>query len=124
MKKAVVFTLDATFALITASTLILASMFFFRSPTYTTPTMYSYDILTLMEKSHMLHQVVGGETQNTQFFLDNLPPNICAKIEIFNSTERIKTLVKTGCSSSNEKSIAYRVFYEQDPYLAKAEVWQ
>jgi len=131
-KKALIFTLDAIFAVLIATSIIVSSYFYFSKTdilTYTQQDIYrvSLDTLTILEKSSTLKNAVEtSSTTNINSFIDTLPNRICTNVTIFdkNSNTVLHTL-KTGCTRSlGERTFTSRVFIANyDVYYARVNSW-
>jgi hypothetical protein len=131
-KKGIIFTLDAIFALIAAVTIITAAMFYMSQVSKLPYNMQALnrlaqDSLTVMEKDGTLRQAIEtGSTSRMVIFLDSLPDQICAKIDLKSKNHvMLYNATKTGCTSSDEYVITRRVFIANNfnIYYSKAEFW-
>ncbi len=131
-RKAIIFSLDAIFALIIAAVMILACFFYL---SHTTTNLYknqdiykiSLDSLTILEKDDALKTAVeNSNTTTIQQFLDSLPEQHCSNITIYTySSAQLLSTQKTGCTAKNESVIAIRSFIANNYniYYAKTEAW-
>jgi len=131
-KKAIIFSLDAIFAIIIAGIMILACFFYLSQTStnlYKNQDIYkiSLDSLTILEKDNTLKTAV--ETSNTtiiQQFLNSLSEQHCGNITLYTSSSAaILSAQKTGCTSKNESTIAIRSFVANNSniYYANMEAW-
>jgi len=138
-KNAIVFTLDAVFAIIAAAIIIFAVLFY-TSQLSRTPfakqslSRISKDSLTVLEKDYSLkYSVQSGSYDGIQSFLDSLPTQICARIGLKDSSGALfKIINKSGCpdySPSTDRIIHRRVFVADDAsqiqhiYYAEITAW-
>ena len=131
-KKAIIFSLDAIFAIIIAGIMILACFFYLSQTStnlYKNQDIYkiSLDSLTILEKDDTLK--TAAETNSTttlQSFLNSLPTQHCGNITVYTSSSTaVLSAQKTGCTAKNESTIAIRSFAANDYniYYAKMEAW-
>lgn len=130
MKKGFIFTLDATLAIVLALSVILSSMFYLSQShvSFEKQNLYklSMDSLAILEKQGVLDRAAStNTTTELQSFLDNLPPNTCAKIELRDDADaRLMSVRRSYCTYPEEYYVLRRVFVsEEDIYNAKIEVW-
>ena len=130
MKKAIIFTLDATLAVIMTLGLIITSLFYLSQSnvSFEKESLYriTIDSLAILEKNNVLR--VSASTNTTtdlQNFLNTLPYNTCGRIEIFNkNNEKLLTAIKAGCTFSEDYIVARRVFTASNAiFLTKMEAW-
>jgi hypothetical protein len=131
-KKAFIFTLDAVFAIILATTLSIGC-FFYLSQTltniYQNQDIYkiSSDSLTILEKDGTLKNTIHtGNISYVQTYLDSLPSNICGNITIYNTASaQMNSMQKSGCTTKNISAMTFRVFTDgnNNTYYAKMEGW-
>ncbi len=124
-KKAILFTLDALFALILAFSFFVYFSFYFsdvENILYSNIDLLekSNDVLAVLEKSNNL-----VDSTQIQTYLDALPAQICANITVYNSGNIMQlSELKSGCTPTEENTITRRVFIsEYNPYLAVMEAW-
>jgi len=130
-KKAIIFSLDAIFAIIIAGIMILACFFYLSKTTtniYQNQDIYkiSLDSLTILEKDDTLKTAV--ETNNTatlQLFLNSLSDQFCGNITVYtSSSSAVLSAQKTDCTAKNESTIAVRNFIANNSiYYAKMGAW-
>ena len=130
MKKGIIFTLDATLAIVLALSIILSSMFYLSQTevSFEKPTQYklSMDSLAVLEKQGVLDRAVSSNsTTEIQSFLDFLPSNTCAKIDLYDdSGAKFMSVRRSYCTYPEEYSVLRRVFISNyEIYNAKIEVW-
>lgn len=130
MKKGIIFTLDATLAVIMALSLIIPSLFYLSKSdvTFEQENLYriTTDSLAILEKNDVLMMgVLTNSSLLLQEFLDSLPYNVCAKVELFNKDgEKQLTVLKEDCTYSEDYQVVRRVFLAQESiYLARMETW-
>jgi len=130
LKKAVIFSLDAIFSAVTASMLILSILFFISQSNVTFDDRDRYaialDSLAVLEIDGTLHGATQtGDPSTMQQYLDALPGQVCSRLSLYTSAQvAFSTSTKTGCTSSNETSVAKRAFIvDFVPYYAQMEVW-
>lgn len=85
---------------------------------------FSMDMLTSFEKSGLFEQSLS-EPSKLREALNALPPNICARITIADSTNATVINVQNeNCENQSNTYVFYRTFYAgNEPYLAKSEAW-
>ncbi len=130
MKKGLIFTLDATIAIIVATAFILSIIFYISKVDVATHNNDMHrqlmDSLAVLEKNGALKDsVTNVSSLHLQDFIAGLPTNTCAEILIIDQTETvIKTATKAGCTQPQEFLIVRRVFLvNRQAYLAKMEGW-
>ncbi|MBS1266659.1 MAG: hypothetical protein MAG795_00627 [Candidatus Woesearchaeota archaeon] len=130
MKKGLIFTLDATLAIIVAAALILSIMFYISKINVPTQNHDLHrrlrDSLIVLEKNKVLkNSVLNPSSTDLQDFLVSLPANSCAKIEILNQNNLVvKTATKTSCDQPEEYLVVRRVFIANNQaYIAKMVGW-
>ena len=131
-KKAIIFSLDAIFALVTAAVMILACFFYLSHTTaniYTNQDIYkiSLDSLTILEKDSTLKTAVEANSSAAiQQFLDSLSQQHCGNIAVYTSeSAAVLSAQKAGCITKNESAVAVRSFIANNfnVYYAKMEAW-
>lgn len=132
LKKGIIFSLDAIFAIIIAGIMILACFFYLSKTTtnlYQNQDIYkiSLDSLTILEKDDTLKTAAETSSSTTiQQFLNSLSDQFCGNITIYtSSSSAVLSAQKTGCTAKNESTIAVRSFVANDfnPHYAKLEAW-
>ncbi|MBW2965948.1 hypothetical protein KY342_02475 [Candidatus Woesearchaeota archaeon] len=131
-KKAIIFSLDAIFAIVIAGIMILACFFYLSKTTtnlYQNQDIYklSLDSLTILEKDETLKTAIETSSATTiQQFLNSLPDQHCGNITVYTSlSTAVLSSQKTGCTANNESTIAIRSFIANNSniYYAKMEAW-
>ena len=131
-KKAIIFSLDAIFAVIIAGIMILSCFFYLSKTTtnlYQNQDIYkvSLDSLTILEKDNTLKTSVETSSVATiQQFLNSLPDQHCGNITVYtSSSSQLLSAQKTGCTAKNESTIAVRSFIANNSniYYANMEAW-
>ena len=131
-KKAVILTIDALLALIAAMTIIVAVVYFTGQVSnipYNKQALnkISQDSLTVLEKDNVLKTAIETSSNTTlTLFLDSLPSQICAKVDLKSSDQIIQeSAIKTNCGSSNETVVVRRSFVANsfNVYYARMEAW-
>ena len=129
-KKAIIFTLDSTIAIIMTLSLIIASLFYLSQSTVSSENENLYritvDSLAILEKDNVLKLAASTNTTTPlQTFLDTLPYNICSRLEIFTKDNtKLLTAVKRDCTYSEDYLVSRRVFIVQgNIFIAKMEAW-
>jgi len=130
-KKAVVFTMDAMFALF-----ITLSFFIFINDSLSEPSgsiysnidllQLSNDGLAVLEKSGILENSIKNlNNSELQIYLNGFPEQICGNITLYNSINlKLLSAVKSSCAESDMNAISRRIFISKsDIYLAVMEVW-
>lgn len=130
MKKGIIFTLDATLAIVLALSIILSSMFYLSQSevSFEKQNLYklSMDVLAVLEKQDVLdHAISTNSTIEIQSYIDSLPPNTCVKIDLHDvSNAKLMSIRRTYCTYPEEYSVLRRVFISNyEIYNAKIEVW-
>lgn len=131
MKKALIFTLDAIFAVLIAASIMVASYLYLSKTdilTYNQQDIYriSLDTLTILEKNSALKNAVEtNTTTNINAFLSTLPNHICANVTVFDKeSETVLYTLKTGCQKSVTRTHTSRVFIaKNDAYYATINSW-
>lgn len=132
LKKGIIFSLDAIFAIIIAGIIILACFFYLSQTTtqlFTTQdlSLTAMDTLTILEKDGTFKNIVEtGSTATLQLFLNALPDQQCGMITVYTSSAAaIHSAQKAGCTFKNESVIAVRGFIANNYniYYARMEAW-
>lgn len=126
-KKAILFTLDALFALLLSLSFFIYVSFYFFPSQDTTYANYDLlqiagDSLAVLEKTKELSKL---STIGLQTYVDALPSQYCANITIYDSADVNQLSVKrNNCNSAEQNAISRRIFISGNmPYLAAIEVW-
>ncbi len=127
MKKGVLFSFDMLLAFILFAGVIVivisqdyssdnADSLYLRS--------FSMDMMASLEKSGMFAQSIS-DVSELRRAINSLPPNICTRISIANSTNNtILEMQKEKCLHVGTFYTTYRTFYTNNElYLAKSQVW-
>lgn len=130
MKKAILFTLDAMFALVFSLVIISASVYFVLQPNLEVTNsekvrLISYSALAVMEKQAMLERaIVNSDNSQIQSFIDSFPLNVCAEVTFRDSRAIITSQVfKQSCTIGEEYFITRRIFIaNNDIYYADLRV--
>ncbi|MBS3113212.1 hypothetical protein J4418_03965 [Candidatus Woesearchaeota archaeon] len=130
-KKAILFTIDALFALMLCLSFFLYINYYFFSNDGNPYAQYdllkvSEDYLTILEKSNSLSYILNsGNLTYMRDYIDTLSVNYCANLTILDSSNVPQYSVsKTGCLNSDQYVISRRVFINNlDPYMANMKVW-
>jgi len=126
--KAIVFTLDAAFALL-AALAIITTVYFYLSESGESGSFHlsalSQDTLSVLEADSILSSAVADISSSIELFLSSLPMQVCAKITLFTSLQsHLFTSVRPGCIESGESIVTRRVFLvNYTAYLAEAQFW-
>ena len=85
------------------------------------------DSLTILEKDGSLRQAIEtGSTEDIENFINALPNQICAEINLIDSNRYIvKTTVRAGCPDEKESVFERRAFIANNfnVYYARMETW-
>ena len=130
-KKALIFTLDAIFALIIALTLIMGTLFLINQENQLfneqALEFIAQDSLTVLEKDGSLSYAIEESTSVTiNLFQENLPEQICSLIVLKDSAgQQILSSLRSSCGTNAKKySVARRSFIlSSEPYYAEMTVW-
>jgi len=128
--KAFVVTLDA----ITALTFMFIAAILLYSYTFQSYALketylkfYTFDVLTIMEKTDMFADAIEGNSTNLRRLLSNNTPDmVCMQILISDiNDEQVVVISKMGCGEyGNSLQVATIPFvHENQMYLVKAESW-
>lgn len=130
-KKALIFTLDAIFALIIAITLIMGVLFLINQENQLfneqALEIVAQDSLTVLEKDGSLDGAIEGTTNITiSLFQENLPDQICSLIVLKNSAgQQVLSSLRSSCGTNAKQfSVARRSFISgSEPYYAEITAW-
>lgn len=127
LKKGILFSLDAIFALVIAG-IMITGCFFYLSQNKVSNDLYqiSLDSLTLLEKDDTFANVLNSNlSTGLQTFLDGLSDQYCGNITLYSSySSHLYSSTKSGCVGGNESSVGIRSFvYDSSNYYAKMEAW-
>jgi hypothetical protein len=126
-RTAIIFTLDAIFAVLLGLSIILASLFYIYRTSIPTGAenlqLLSMDVLSVMEKNGELSLALTGGTHPP--LQEVLPANICSRLTLYSATsEKILTTSKTGCGLPGDYVITRQVFLvDKTIYYAELELW-
>jgi hypothetical protein len=132
LKKGLIFSIDAMFAIVVAGMMVLACFFYFSQTTtniHNDQDMYkiSSDSLTILEKDGTLATAAATGIPTTIYsFLDSLPDQFCGNVTIYTSSSAaLLSAQKTGCTAGEESAIAVRSFVLglSGVYSAKMVTW-
>lgn len=130
-KKAVVITLESIFALIVTG-VILTAIFSYMGrismDQYNKQALnrIGQDSLTILEKDGLLKEAIEtGSLTNIESFLQSLPPPLCERIYLKDSSKNtINSTSKVGCITPRKSAFERRSFVANfTPYYAEVEVW-
>ncbi|MBU2561184.1 MAG: hypothetical protein KKD17_02720 [Nanoarchaeota archaeon] len=131
-RKAIIFSLDAIFAVVVAGLMILACFLHLSQTTtniHQNQDIYkiSLDSLTILEKDRTLKTAVETNSAATiQSFLDALPEQFCGNITVRTSAAvLVLSAQKAGCTEKNESTSAVRAFTAGNSavYYAGMKAW-
>jgi len=131
-RKGLVLTLDAVFALIAATTIITATLYYtgeLSKVPYNKQALskMSQDSLTILEKDGILVDAIEtGSSTTLAEFLNSTPNQVCARIDLkLINTSLIENATKTNCNLSAEPVISRRSFIANNftVYYARMESW-
>jgi hypothetical protein len=132
LKKGLIFSIDAMFAIAVAGMMVLACFFYLSQTTtniHNDQDMYkiSSDSLTILEKDGTLAaSVATGSPVTISSFLDSLPGQLCGNATIYTSSSAaLLSAQRAGCTAGEEPAIAVRSFVTgvSGVYYAKMAVW-
>ncbi len=127
-----VITLDALIAVMVASLMIGSAVQLMTARTFTTDDYllsYSYDFLTVAEKSDSIDLLLDGNFTKIADMLNRVQPSICLRLEVTTvKGERVylkRTWDQRDCEGDPSSFIsAVRVVpHGDDIYLANAQAW-
>lgn len=135
MKKAFIFSMDASIAVMIAILMITAILFYFSQNSHSgnreNLNNIGLDGLTILEKEGALSSsALTLDSGALDSYLNLLPYNVCAELDISEagaggSLTKILSHFRLGCPFPKDYIIQRRVFIAAgNTYLAEMEVWQ
>ncbi|MEW6528859.1 MAG: hypothetical protein AB1391_03150 [Candidatus Micrarchaeota archaeon] len=127
-KRGFLFTFDSLLALLLLAEIMIIVISQNYSDITNTNSLYlqsfSMSFMTSLEKSGLLAQSIS-KPYEIRRAINHLPPNICARITITNSSNNtVFEAQKEACSQIRTYYTTYRTFYTNaELYFAKSQMW-
>lgn len=128
--RAMIFSVDAAFAVLLAATSIVTILMLF-VPSTLQPAQnelfLAQTLLVSMSKAAILSDaVLASDTTEIETVLDkSILTNQCGNITIYDDTNaQILTASKSGCGTSSQSVASFVTFYADAPYSARLLVWR